>query len=228
MNCNLFNFTALETKSRFSQKKNNDTKIGAKLPDTHQYMCMHLSSFFPLSVYLCISLSLSLRSDINCLLPNLIRNFRRRDNLTSFLFSLTRSEPLVQGSRSQDFSIRERARTRRARPCSCLLYLFNLYRCVVYARVQPVVLSLFLSLPSPRRAKKESAKLTDGRERREENDCVCARGLFSLSICISKSEIYSAIDILYQARRKFTLYRTGNERFCVCVCVSRVSCNFCR
>lgn len=35
--------------------------------------------------------SVSLRSDINCLLPNLIRNFRRRGNLTSFLFSLARS-----------------------------------------------------------------------------------------------------------------------------------------
>lgn len=35
--------------------------------------------------------SLSVPSDTNCLLPNLIRNFRRRGNLTSFLFSLARS-----------------------------------------------------------------------------------------------------------------------------------------
>lgn len=41
-----------------------------------------------------ISLSFSHQSGINCLLPNLIRNFRRRDNLTSFLFSLARSSLL--------------------------------------------------------------------------------------------------------------------------------------
>lgn len=51
--------------------------------------------FFFLSLQL--PLYLSLRSDINCPLPNLIRNFRRRDNLTSFLFSLTRSEASCTG-----------------------------------------------------------------------------------------------------------------------------------
>lgn len=45
------------------------------------------------SFVLCLrrSRSLSVPSDTNCLLPNLIRNFRRRGNLTSFLFSLARS-----------------------------------------------------------------------------------------------------------------------------------------
>ena len=36
-------------------------------------------------------ISFSLSSAANSLLPNLIRNFRRRGNLTSFLFSLARS-----------------------------------------------------------------------------------------------------------------------------------------
>lgn len=76
-----------------------------------RHIFIHNTRVF-LSFSLHLSPRLSLRSDINCLLPNLIRNFRRRDNLTSFLFSLARTEPLVQGSRSQDFSIHERVSER--------------------------------------------------------------------------------------------------------------------
>lgn len=75
-----------------------------------------------LSFSLYLSSYLSLRSDINCLLPNLIRNFRRRDNLTSFLFSLTRSEPLLyRGLVPRIFLSIERVCERTSeRPCSSL------------------------------------------------------------------------------------------------------------
>lgn len=77
-----------------------------------------------LSFSLYLSSYLSLRSDINCLLPNLIRNFRRRDNLTSFLFSLTRSEPLLYGGLVPRIflSIERECASERAseRPCSSL------------------------------------------------------------------------------------------------------------
>lgn len=75
-----------------------------------------------LSLSLYLSSYLSLRSDINCLLPNLIRNFRRRDNLTSFLFSLTRSEPLLYGGLvPRIFLSIERVCERTSeRPCSSL------------------------------------------------------------------------------------------------------------
>lgn len=92
--------------------------IGAELYDIlYCYVQIYLSFSLYLSSYL------SLRSDINCLLPNLIRNFRRRDNLTSFLFSLTRSEPLLYGGLvpriflSVEPSVRA---NERARPCSSL------------------------------------------------------------------------------------------------------------
>lgn len=93
------------------------TTIGAELCDILCYVQICLSFSLYLSSYL------SLRSDINCLLPNLIRNFRRRDNLTSFLFSLTRSEPLLYGGLvpriflSVEPSVRA---NERARPCSSL------------------------------------------------------------------------------------------------------------
>ena len=78
------------------------------------------------------ALGLSPWGDINCLLPNLIRNFRRRGNLTSFLFSLARSRARCwRGSRSQDFSIHDRSRVgsnqTTGHPRSNLI---NLYRCV--------------------------------------------------------------------------------------------------
>lgn len=97
-------------------RKNNDIRT-------------YVNPFFSLQ----LPLYLSLRSDINCLLPNLIRNFRRRDNLTSFLFSLTRSEASCTGVSFPGFfypRVSERASVTRARPCSSL-YLFNLYRYVV-------------------------------------------------------------------------------------------------
>lgn len=84
------------------------------------FSCVRCARVFRI-LRLCRARFLSVSSDTNCLLPNLIRNFRRRGNLTSFLFSLARSYarsytfvralcfslggPLV-GSRSQDFSIR--------------------------------------------------------------------------------------------------------------------------
>lgn len=93
------------------------TTIGAELCDIYVYN-RYVSLFF--SLYL--SSYLSLRSDINCLLPNLIRNFRRRDNLTSFLFSLTRSEPLLyRGLVPRIFLSIERVCERTSeRPCSSL------------------------------------------------------------------------------------------------------------
>ena len=91
------------------------------------------------------ALGLSPWGDINCLLPNLIRNFRRRGNLTSFLFSLARSRARCwRGSRSQDFSIHDRSRVgsnqTTGHPRSNLI---NLYRCVTCSS-----LSLSLSLLS--------------------------------------------------------------------------------
>lgn len=77
--------------------------------------------------------SVSLRSDINCLLPNLIRNFRRRGNLTSFLFSLARSRVSCGGSRSQDFSIHDRRAGSNQTTGHPRSNLINLYRCVTYA-----------------------------------------------------------------------------------------------
>jgi len=68
------------------------TAIDAKL---YAIYTLHIYLYIYLSFSLYLSSYLSLRSDINCLLPNLIRNFRRRDNLTSFLFSLTRSPSLL-------------------------------------------------------------------------------------------------------------------------------------
>lgn len=91
------------------------TAIGAELCDV--YVCT--DTYLSFSLYLRVSLS---RSDINCLLPNLIRNFRRRDNLTSFLFSLTRSEPLLYGGLvPRIFLSIERVCERTSeRPCSSL------------------------------------------------------------------------------------------------------------
>lgn len=82
----------------------------------HKCIYRYLSFSLHLSSYL------SLQSDINCLLPNLIRNFRRRDNLTSFLFSLTRSEPLLYGGLvPRIFLSIERVCERTSeRPCSSL------------------------------------------------------------------------------------------------------------
>lgn len=76
--------------------------------------------------------SVSLRGDINCLLPNLIRNFRRRGNLTSFLFSLARSRARCwRGSRSQDFSIHDRSRADSDQTTGHPRFnVINLYRCV--------------------------------------------------------------------------------------------------
>lgn len=109
-----------------------------------------------LSFSLYLSSYLSLRSDINCLLPNLIRNFRRRDNLTSFLFSLTRSPSLLyRGLVPRIFLSTSEWANERASECSAhghvRLYLFNLYRCVLrtYTRVLPLV---------PRLAETDEAK----------------------------------------------------------------------
>lgn len=103
---------------------------------------MYLSFSLHLSSYL------SLRSDINCLLPNLIRNFRRRDNLTSFLFSLTRSEPLLYGGLvPRIFLSIERVCERTSeRPCSSLPIQFISLRSTHVVRS---CLSPSLALPSP-------------------------------------------------------------------------------
>ena len=97
-----------------------------------------LVSLSPDSTYVCACVSLP--SDANCLLPNLIRNFRRRGNLTSFLFSLAHSfarsfaiysvslsyaytlvaaalRASCRGSRSQDFSIHGRRPTQLINLC---------------------------------------------------------------------------------------------------------------
>lgn len=106
------------------------TAIGAELCDIHVHVQICISLFFSLSIFV----YLSLRSDINCLLPNLIRNFRRRDNLTSFLFSLTRSEPLLYGGLVPRIFLsvgRVCERTSERASGHVRLYLFNLYRCVV-------------------------------------------------------------------------------------------------
>lgn len=167
-----YSFT-LEHRSLANSRKNDEC---ANFFDTHVALSLSLSLFaslslslffFPSISMLSFCLSLSLQSDINCLLPNLIRNFRRRDNLTSFLFSLARSShSCTQGSRSQDFSIHERVSERADDRASkranertnatrghVRLYLFNLYRCVVVrarsSRVfLPLLLSLSLSSPS--------------------------------------------------------------------------------
>lgn len=91
------------------------TTIGVELCDIYVYRDISLF----LSIY---TSYLSLRSDINCLLPNLIRNFRRRDNLTSFLFSLTRSEPLLYGGLVPRIflSIERVCEQTSERPCSSL------------------------------------------------------------------------------------------------------------
>lgn len=88
-----------------------------------------------ISPFLSARPSVSLRGDINCLLPNLIRNFRRRGNLTSFLFSLARSRARCwRGSRSQDFSIHDRSRAGSNQTTGHPRFnLINLYRCVTYA-----------------------------------------------------------------------------------------------
>lgn len=106
------------------------TTIGAELCDICVHVQICISLFFSLSIFV----YLSLRSDINCLLPNLIRNFRRRDNLTSFLFSLTRSEPLLYGGLVPRIFLsvgRVCERTSERASGHVRLYLFNLYRCVV-------------------------------------------------------------------------------------------------
>lgn len=121
--------------------------------------------------------SVSLRGDINCLLPNLIRNFRRRGNLTSFLFSLARSRARCwRGSRSQDFSIHDRSRAgsdqTTGHPRSNLI---NLYRCVTYA----LGLCLFLSFSAslrPRSASfhRDERKIESTRERERERESTMA------------------------------------------------------
>ena len=95
--------------------------------------------------------SISLCGDINCLLPNLIRNFRRRGNLTSFLFSLARSRARCwRGSRSQDFSIHDRSRAgydqTTGHPRST--NLINLYRYVTHKPHVPLFLSFSASASS--------------------------------------------------------------------------------
>lgn len=115
---------------------------------------MYLSFSLHLSSYL------SLRSDINCLLPNLIRNFRRRDNLTSFLFSLTRSEPLLYGGLvPRIFLSIERVCERTSeRPCSSLPSQFISLRSTHVVRS---CLSLPLSLsrlPSRRHGRDEKER----------------------------------------------------------------------
>lgn len=133
--------------------------IGAELRDMRVYTQICISFFLSLH----LSSYLSLRSDINCLLPNLIRNFRRRDNLTSFLFSLTRSEPLLYGGLvPRIFLSIERVCERTSeRPCSSLPIQF------ISLRSMHVVRSCLSPSRSPithlaDTDEKECAKLADG------------------------------------------------------------------
>lgn len=128
-----------------------DAQNCATYTDMYLFFSLYLSSY------------LSLRSDINCLLPNLIRNFRRRDNLTSFLFSLTRSEPLLYGGLvPRIFLSIERVCERTSeRPCSSLPIQFISLRSMHVVRS---CLSLSRS-PISRLAdtdEKECAKLAGG------------------------------------------------------------------
>lgn len=140
------------------------TAIDAKL---YAIYTLHIYLYVYLSFSLYLSSYLSLQSDINCLLPNLIRNFRRRDNLTSFLFSLTRSPSLLyRGLVPRIFLSTSEWANERASECSAhghvRLYLFNLYRYVVrtYTRVLPLVPRL-----AGGRGEKKCAKLTDEEQR---------------------------------------------------------------
>lgn len=151
----------LRSNARFSPclGENNRRQSTAKIMRRTYHTDMYLSFSLHLSSYL------SLRSDINCLLPNLIRNFRRRDNLTSFLFSLTRSEPLLYGGLvPRIFLSVERVCERTSeRPCSSLPIQFISLRSTHVVR-SCLSLSRSPIVPSRRhgRDEKEYAKLTDG------------------------------------------------------------------
>lgn len=192
----LFKIDSLET--FYKSNDSNRRKIVRHIYTLHIYLGVYLSFSLYLSSYL------SLRSDINCLLPNLIRNFRRRDNLTSFLFSLTRSPSLLyRGLVPRIFLSTSEWANERASECSAhghvRLYLFNLYRCVVrtYTRVLPLVPRL-----ADGRGEKKCAKLTDEEQRWEESECPRVSVILP-SVCRFKLE---------SKRKQHGIYTTIRER----------------
>lgn len=183
------------------------TAIGAKLCDiyihlTHTYIYTYLSFSLYLSSYL------SLRSDINCLLPNLIRNFRRRDNLTSFLFSLTRSPSLLYRGlvpriflSTSEWANERASECNRARPCPSLpIQFISLRSTHVYSMSPP---SRLPSLADGR-GEKKCAKLTDEEQRwRERVSARVGHSSFGRFVLNSSRKESVEFTLRYEKRKIF-------------------------
>lgn len=164
---------------------------------------MYLSFSLHLSSYL------SLRSDINCLLPNLIRNFRRRDNLTSFLFSLTRSEPLLYGGLvPRIFLSIERVCERTSeRPCSSLPIQFISLRSthVVRSCLSPSPISRLADTDGTKKSTPNWPTESDGEKR-----AIVRR--FPLSQDPeSRKDVNDACTRRYRKKNRFSLERRSDE-----------------
>lgn len=188
------------------------TAIGAKscTHTSYAYIYTYLSFSLYLSSYL------SLRSDINCLLPNLIRNFRRRDNLTSFLFSLTRSPSLLYRglvpriflSTSEWANERTSERVQRARPCPSLpIQFISLRSTHVYPCPPP-------RLSSRRRTRRKKVCQIDWRRATVTRAGVRACPSFSLrSVVLNSNRKGSIVEFTqwYEKRKYIPLSRRWTD-----------------